>query len=117
MELLEFGSEDKAADKHIGVMQSINSSGPVTAPGVCGGAEDEPDISRLVNPVGGSSPATLNLSLICWLHLLSKESSVDLHGDSANLSVGAPPPPHTLFSSFFKHVSNRSHVMMKTLVG
>uniref|UniRef100_A0A672I4Z1 G-protein coupled receptors family 1 profile domain-containing protein n=1 Tax=Salarias fasciatus TaxID=181472 RepID=A0A672I4Z1_SALFA len=28
-----------------------------------------------------------NLSLNCWLHILSKESSLDLHGDSANLAV------------------------------
>lgn len=56
---------------------------------VCGGAEDERDISRLVGPSGAASNlAALNLSLNCWLHILSEESSLELHGDSANLTVG-----------------------------
>lgn len=70
-------------------MQSNSStSGPVTALSVCGGEEDEREISKLVNPTGAASNlASFNLSLNCWLHILSKESSMDLHGDSANLAV------------------------------
>ncbi|CAN9503401.1 unnamed protein product [Ophioblennius macclurei] len=68
-------------------MQSnSSSSGPVAALNVCGG--EDSDISELVSPKETSShlPA-FNLSLNCWLHILSKESSLDLHGDSANLVV------------------------------
>ncbi|KAM7379185.1 hypothetical protein PAMP_004755 [Pampus punctatissimus] len=70
-------------------MQSNSSaSGPLTALSVCGGEEDEREISKLVNPTGSASNlAAFNLSLNCWLHILSKESSLDLHGDSANLAV------------------------------
>ncbi|XP_053185970.1 relaxin-3 receptor 1-like [Scomber japonicus] len=70
-------------------MQSNSStSGPLTALSVCGGEEDEREISKLVNPTGAASNlASFNLSLNCWLHILSKESSMDLHGDSANLAV------------------------------
>ncbi|XP_023143831.1 relaxin-3 receptor 1-like [Amphiprion ocellaris] len=65
-----------------------SSSGPLSALSVCGGEEDEREISELVSPTGAASnlPA-FNLSLNCWLHILSKESSPDLHGDSANLAV------------------------------
>lgn len=71
-------------------MQSNSSaSGPLTGLSVCGGEEDEREISKLVNPTGAASNlAAFNLSLNCWLHILSKESSLDLHGDSANLAVG-----------------------------
>lgn len=70
-------------------MQTNSSgSGFLTDYSVCGGDEEEGDISKLVNPTGAASNlATLNLSLNCWLHILSKESSMDLHGDSANLAV------------------------------
>lgn len=72
-------------------MQTNSSgSGFLTDYSVCGGDEEEGDISKLVNPTGAASNlATLNLSLNCWLHILSKESSMDLHGDSANLAVGS----------------------------
>lgn len=69
-------------------MQSnISSTGPPTGLSACGGQEDE--ISELVSPTGvGSNLPVFNLSLNCWLHILSKESSLDQHGDSANLPVG-----------------------------
>lgn len=72
-------------------MQSNSSaSGPLTALSACGGEEDEREISKLVGPTGAASNlAALNLSLNCWLHILSKESSMDLHPDSANLAVGS----------------------------
>ncbi|KAM6918953.1 relaxin-3 receptor 1-like [Xenentodon cancila] len=68
-------------------MQGNSSSkGPLTALNACGGEVDE--ISELVSPTGAaSSLPAFNLSLNCWLHILSKESTVDLHGDSANLAV------------------------------
>lgn len=44
----------------------------------CGERDDE-----LVFATGAAS----NLSLSCWLRILSEESSLDLHGDSANLAV------------------------------
>lgn len=68
-------------------MQS-NGSAPGARSGlsVCGGEEDEREIFKLVSPTG-AAPA-FNLSLNCWLHILSKESSLDQHGDSANLAVG-----------------------------
>ncbi|KAM9720368.1 relaxin-3 receptor 1-like isoform 1-T1 [Menidia menidia] len=67
-------------------MQSNASSGLKTALSECGGEEDE--ISALVSPTGAvSSLPAFNISLNCWLHILSKESSLDLHGDSANLPV------------------------------
>lgn len=71
------------------IMQSDNNaSGPVSV-SVCGGEEDEREITQLVSSTGAASNlATFNLSLNCWLHILSKESSMDLHGDSANLAVG-----------------------------
>ncbi|CAB1452675.1 unnamed protein product [Pleuronectes platessa] len=66
-------------------MQS-NSSGSA-ALSACG-EEDEREISRVVSPTGAASNlAPLNISLSCWLHVLSKESSLDLHGDGANLAV------------------------------
>ncbi|XP_033507163.2 relaxin-3 receptor 1-like [Epinephelus lanceolatus] len=71
-------------------MQSNSSgSGPLSALSVCGGEEDEREISKLIGPSGSASNlAALNLSLNCWLHILSKEeSSLDLHADSANLAV------------------------------
>ncbi|KAM8849104.1 relaxin-3 receptor 1-like [Spinachia spinachia] len=53
---------------------------------VCGGEEDE--LSELIRATGAASHlAALNVSLNCWLHILSKESSLDLHADSANLAV------------------------------
>ncbi|XP_056453170.1 relaxin-3 receptor 1-like [Gadus chalcogrammus] len=51
--------------------------------GLCGG-DDEYDSPRKVN---GSWVAEQNFSLNCWLQFLSKETSLDLHGDSANLVV------------------------------
>ncbi|XP_026169889.1 relaxin-3 receptor 1-like [Mastacembelus armatus] len=55
---------------------------------VCGGEEDEREMFKLVSPSGAASnPAAFNLSLNCWLHILSEESSLDLHGDGANLAV------------------------------
>ncbi|XP_051944192.1 relaxin-3 receptor 1-like [Hippocampus zosterae] len=65
-------------------MQS-NSSASDSAPAGglegCGGEEDD-------NATGaGSNLAALNLSLNCWLHILSKETAADLHGDSANTAV------------------------------
>lgn len=71
-------------------MQSDNNaSGALGALSVCGGEEDEREIAQLVSSTGAASNlATFNLSLNCWLHILSKESSMDLHGDSANLAVG-----------------------------
>ncbi|XP_037132449.1 relaxin-3 receptor 1-like [Syngnathus acus] len=72
-------------------MQSNGSSSesvPVGALSACGREEDEREFSKLVNPSGaGSNLAALNLSLNCWLHILSRESSVDLHGDAANTAV------------------------------
>ncbi|XP_028327926.1 relaxin-3 receptor 1-like [Gouania willdenowi] len=72
-------------------MQSNSSSssswsGSVSTLSECGGEEEH--LSELVSRTGAAStlPA-FNLSLNCWLHILSKESSVDLHGDSANLAV------------------------------
>ncbi|XP_004079353.1 relaxin-3 receptor 1 [Oryzias latipes] len=67
-------------------MQGNSSSGPTTALSACGGDEDQ--ISELVSPAGAAStlPA-FNISLNCWLHILSRESSLDQHGDSANLPV------------------------------
>lgn len=69
-------------------MQSNSSaSGSLGALNVCGGEED--DISRVVSLTGAASNlAALNLSLNCWLLILSKESSLDLHADGANLAVG-----------------------------
>ncbi|XP_020779290.1 relaxin-3 receptor 1-like [Boleophthalmus pectinirostris] len=68
-----------------------NNSNGSELPGdysACGGDEDEGDISKLVNPTDAATNlGTLNLSLHCWLQILSKESSLDLHGDSANLAV------------------------------
>ncbi|TDH05530.1 hypothetical protein EPR50_G00123600 [Perca flavescens] len=68
-------------------MQSNSSaSGPLGALNVCGGEED--DISGVVSLTGtASNLAALNLSLNCWLLILSKESSLDLHPDGANLAV------------------------------
>ncbi|XP_005721211.1 relaxin-3 receptor 1-like [Pundamilia nyererei] len=66
-------------------MQVDNSSSSGALTGLCGGEEDERKISELVSPTGAAS--SFNLSLNCWLHILSQESSLDLHGDSANLAV------------------------------
>uniref|UniRef100_A0A8C7V6M0 G-protein coupled receptors family 1 profile domain-containing protein n=1 Tax=Oryzias sinensis TaxID=183150 RepID=A0A8C7V6M0_9TELE len=67
-------------------MQGNSSSGPTTALSACGGDEDQ--ISELVSPAGAaSSLPAFNISLNCWLHILSRESSLDQHGDSANLPV------------------------------
>ncbi|KAA8587254.1 hypothetical protein FQN60_016690 [Etheostoma spectabile] len=68
-------------------MQSNSSApGPLGALNVCGGEED--DISGVVSLTGAASNlAALNLSLNCWLLILSKESSLDLHADGANLAV------------------------------
>ncbi|CAL1579824.1 unnamed protein product [Knipowitschia caucasica] len=66
-----------------------NSSGSVSSAdySACGGDEDEGDISKLNPGDVAHNLGTLNLSLHCWLQILSKESTVDLHGDSANLAV------------------------------
>ncbi|KAF7222788.1 relaxin-3 receptor 1 [Nothobranchius furzeri] len=68
-------------------MQSNStSSGPLTGLSACGGEEEE--ISELVSPTGvGSTLPAFNLSLNCWLQILSKDSSLDLNGDSSNLPV------------------------------
>ncbi|XP_028987873.1 relaxin-3 receptor 1-like [Betta splendens] len=59
-------------------MQSNGStSGPPTTASVCGGRD----------LVGGATGAAFNLSLSCWLRILTEESSLELHGDSANLAV------------------------------
>ncbi|XP_068593653.1 relaxin-3 receptor 1-like [Cebidichthys violaceus] len=70
-------------------MQSNGSaSGPLAAVSACGGEEDERELSKLLGSTGAApNPAALNLSLNCWLHILSEESSLDLHADSANLAV------------------------------
>lgn len=45
-------------------------------------------MSTLDGAAGAASNlAALNLSLNCWLHILSREPG-ELHGDSANLAVG-----------------------------
>lgn len=69
-------------------MQSNSSaSGPLKALSVC--EEDEREIFKLDSPIAAASNlATFNLSLNCWLHILSKESSLDPQGDAANLAVG-----------------------------
>lgn len=72
-------------------MQSNNnnssaSSAPLTALSVC--EDEEREMLKLDSPAGAlSNLATYNLSLNCWLHILSKESSQELHGDTANLAV------------------------------
>lgn len=67
---------------------SSASSAPLTALSLC--EEEEREMLKLDSPAGAlSNLATYNLSLNCWLHILSKESSLDLHGDTANLAVGA----------------------------
>lgn len=70
-------------------MQSNNSSAssaPLTALSVC--EDEEREMLKLDSPAGAlSNLATYNLSLNCWLHILSKDSSQELHGDSANLAV------------------------------
>lgn len=66
---------------------SSSVSGPLSAPSVC--EEDEGVMFRLDSSAASSSNlAAFNLSLNCWLHILSRESSLDLHGDSSNLPVG-----------------------------
>lgn len=69
-------------------MENTSSvSGPLSAPSVC--EQDEGIMFRLdSSPASSSNLAAFNLSLNCWLHILSRESSLDLHGDSANLPVG-----------------------------
>ncbi|XP_068427104.1 relaxin-3 receptor 1-like [Clinocottus analis] len=65
-----------------------SASAPLASLSLCGGEEDERELSKLISPAGSASNlAALNLSLNCWLHILSKESSLDLHTDSANLAV------------------------------
>lgn len=78
-------------EKISSIMQSNSSSSaspaPLTAPSVC--EDEERDMLKLDSPAGAlSNLATYNLSLNCWLHILSKESSLELHGDTANLAVG-----------------------------
>lgn len=70
-------------------MQSNGSgAGALSALSVCGGEEDEGEIFKLMSPSGGGSNlAAYNLSLTCLLHILSRESSLEMHGDSANLEV------------------------------
>lgn len=70
-------------------MQSNDSStapAPITTLSVCEGEDHE--MLKLNSPAGElSNLATYNLSLNCWLHILSKESLQELHGDKANLAV------------------------------
>lgn len=86
-----------------------SSSGLVTSLNVCGGEEDERRISELVSPTGAAS--SFNLSLNCWLHILSQESSLDLHGDSANLAVGLTtfPPFNVQFIQTNKCLRKDGH--------
>ncbi|XP_074545052.1 relaxin-3 receptor 1-like [Halichoeres trimaculatus] len=68
----------------------MNSSSPeaLNALSLCGGEEDGTDILKLDTSLEDiSNIAAFNLSLKCWLHILTKESMIDLHGDSANLAV------------------------------
>ncbi|XP_061587069.1 relaxin-3 receptor 1-like [Cololabis saira] len=62
-------------------MQDNSSTGSLAGLNACGGELDE------ISELGASSLPGFNLSLNCWLHILSKESTADLHGDSANLAV------------------------------
>lgn len=65
---------------------SSASSAPLTALSVC--EDEEREMLKLDSPAGAlSNLATYNLSLHCWLHILSKESSQELSGDTANLAV------------------------------
>ncbi|XP_003975689.1 relaxin-3 receptor 1-like [Takifugu rubripes] len=65
---------------------SSSVSGSLSAPSVC--EEDEGVMFRLNSSADSSSNlAAFNLSLNCWLHILSRESSLDLHGDSSNLPL------------------------------
>ncbi|CAL8281506.1 unnamed protein product [Lota lota] len=64
-------------------MQVNSSALPLVDLSLCGEDEDY-DSPRKVN---GTGVASQNLSLNCWLQFLSKETSLDLHGDSANLVV------------------------------
>ncbi|CAJ1072029.1 relaxin-3 receptor 1-like [Xyrichtys novacula] len=70
------------------MQNNSGTPGALTALSVCGGEDEERDILKLVSPSDAASNlAAFNLSLSCWLHILSKESTMDLHGDSANLAV------------------------------
>jgi len=71
--------------------------------GLCGDEEDDDGGTghgsppRQGNDTGGllgSAAAAQNFSLNCWLQFLSKETSLDLHGDRANLVVGGERRPH-----------------------
>ncbi|KAM4605355.1 relaxin-3 receptor 1-like [Polymixia lowei] len=64
-------------------MQTNSSALLLMGLSVCG-EEDERESARQVNDTGASP---FNFSLDCWLNLLSKESSLEMHGDSANLLV------------------------------
>ncbi|KAG7488036.1 hypothetical protein MATL_G00029680 [Megalops atlanticus] len=59
-----------------------NNSMQALGPGVCGLALE--DSMGLDNRTGGSLG---NLTLRCWLHLLTRESSSELHGDGSNMAV------------------------------
>lgn len=94
------------------IMQSNSSasSAPLTGLSVC--EEEEREMLELDSPAGAlSNLATYNLSLNCWLHILSKESSLDLHGDTANLAVGVPKD---LLLSASKNCSVIQHKAMAT---
>ncbi|KAF0047066.1 hypothetical protein F2P81_000699 [Scophthalmus maximus] len=79
----------KKTHKGTCILSNSSASGPPTALSACG-EQDEREISKLVSPTGAASNlAAVNLSLNCWLHILSEESSLDLHGDGANLAVSA----------------------------
>lgn len=66
---------------------SSSASGSLSAPSVC--EQDDGVMFRIDSSAASSSNlAAFNLSLNCWLHILSRESSLDLHGDSSNLPVG-----------------------------
>lgn len=67
-------------------MQTNNSNTPSAPLTVC--EDEEREMLKLDSLAGAlSNLATYNLSLNCWLHILSKESSQELQGDTANLAV------------------------------
>ncbi|XP_071778224.1 relaxin-3 receptor 1-like [Centroberyx gerrardi] len=69
-------------------MQSNSSAaGLLVGLSVCGGEDGDRQQVNDTGAAAASSLATSNLSLNCWLQLLSRESTAELHGDSANLAV------------------------------
>ncbi|XP_010886864.1 relaxin-3 receptor 1 [Esox lucius] len=53
-------------------------------PSVCGVGQEDPERIAQANLSEGSLQ---NLSVHCWLHLLSRESAPELNGESANMAV------------------------------